>query len=200
MKNTVKILEKYFPVQAVSFVTKVLEDNKLTIKFTKVRVSKRGDYRPPVYSDVHIITLSFDTNKYQVLLTFLHEYAHLLTWNKYKNSVLAHGKEWKREFQSVLLDAISLKLFPEDIEQAIFEQYLSKETFSAQHNTNLDNILRKYDTQKKTLVEDVPVGEIFTLSNGMSFIKGEKLRKRYKCVELKTKKVYTIHAFAEVKK
>ena len=41
-------------------------------------------------------------------------------------------------------------------------------------------------------------GEEFKLSNGRLFIRGPKLRKRYRCIEKHTKKVYLFHPLADV--
>ncbi len=200
MEQYKNILKEYLPEKSVDFVLSLILKHKLQIKFTAPRLTKYGDYRPPIHRNYHLITLSYNSNKYHVLLTFLHEYAHLLTWIKYKNTVKPHGKEWKDMFRSILLDAIAADIFPEDIKIAIFKQYLQKEAYSAQHNTFLDDVLLKYDTKQSLLVKDVPEGNKFVLKNGMTFIKGEKLRKRYKCINIANKKEYTVHGFAEVYK
>ena len=198
MSKRTEILKKYLPESSIEFVIQKTNEHPIQLIFTTSRKTKRGDYRPPVKKNFHVITLSYDDNKYQMLLTFLHEYAHLLTWNKYGNKVAPHGKEWKRKFQEILLDSILARVFPENLRFAIFNQYLTKESFSVQHNTELDNILREYDPVKRLLVKDLDEGQKFELTNGMKFIKGEKLRKRFLCTEIDTKNTYTIHGFTEV--
>jgi predicted SprT family Zn-dependent metalloprotease len=199
MKKEKDILLEFFPQTSVDFAFSLIKKHKVFFKITPERLSKKGDYYPPQRGNGHIITINGSLPEYEFLLTFLHEFAHLFVWEKYKNTVQSHGKEWKSEFQSILLDAVSLKLFPEKLEKAIFYQYLRKQAFSAQANTNLLNVLRELNPNDKTiLVGDLPKGAKFWLKNGMCFVKGEKLRKRYKCKECNTKRTYTVHGFAEI--
>jgi SprT protein len=60
--------------------------------------------------------------------------------------------------------------------------------------------LRKYDAPKESVhtVEKLPLRAIFKLKDGRIFQKEEKLRKRFKCVEIATKRVYLFSPVAEV--
>ena len=199
MSSKKDLLNKYLPANSIEFANSLIFNNKVLFKITPERFTKKGDYHPPQNGKTHIITVNGNLPEYEFLLTFLHEFAHLFVWKKYINTVQAHGKEWKSEFQSILLDAIHLKLFPEKLEQAIFYQYLRKEGFSAQPNTELLNVLRELNiNDKKILVGDLPINSRFWLKNGMCFIKGQKLRKRYKCKECMSGRNYTVHGFAEI--
>ncbi len=201
MTDQEALLLTFLPKNSIDFAISLITKNNVFFKITPERFSKKGDYSPPQRGKGHIITVNGNLSEYDFLLTFLHEFAHLFVWEKYKNTVAAHGKEWKSEFQSILLDAISLKLFPEKLEREIFYQYLRKEGFSAQPNTALLTVLRELNTNDKTiLVDDLPLNTKFWIKNGMCFIKGEKLRKRYKCKECASGKSYTVHGFAEILK
>ena len=48
------------------------------------------------------------------------------------------------------------------------------------------------------MVEQFPEGTLFEIKGGRIFKKGEKIRKRYKCVEVKTGKLYLFSAVYEV--
>jgi SprT protein len=52
--------------------------------------------------------------------------------------------------------------------------------------------LKRYDEKETHLVfvESMPEGALFKTHDGKVFRKGEKIRKRYKCEEVKTKRVY----------
>ena len=62
-------------------------------------------------------------------------------------------------------------------------------------------VLRKYDEPKEghALLEDLPAGAIFSIADGRVFRKGEQLRKRFKCEEIKTKKWYLFSPVYEVR-
>jgi len=198
MDERKETLKKYFNQKTSSFILKHILENKIFLKFTPVRTTKRGDYRPPQNGNPHIITLNVDYNKHRMLITWIHEYAHLLNWIENKNRVKPHGVEWKEKFRFVLLDAMSLNLFPPDVDKELYFQFLNKETFTGQANTALEKVLHKYDDIKSLILNDLPYGTKFKLKNGLVFIKGEKLRKRYKCIECNSNREYTVHGFAEV--
>jgi small nuclear ribonucleoprotein (snRNP)-like protein len=198
MQNIKLTLENYFDKDISDFINGHLNENNVYLKITKERISKRGDYRPPQFGEAHKITLNFDKNKYRMLITWIHEYAHLLNWIENKNTVNPHGVEWKEKFRFVLLDAMSKNLFPSSIDKELFMQFLNKENFTGQANTSLETELHKYDQNYNLILNDIPKGTKFTLKNGMMFVKGEKLRKRYQCKELISGKNYTVHGFAEI--
>ena len=62
-------------------------------------------------------------------------------------------------------------------------------------------ILRNYDAKKEGhyLVEQINEGGQFMIKGGRVFKKGEKVRKRFKCVEVATGKMYLFSAVYEVK-
>ena len=49
-------------------------------------------------------------------------------------------------------------------------------------------------------VEEVEAGGLFVLRDGRIFKRGERIRKRYKCIELSTGKEYLFSPVYEVKK
>ena len=63
-------------------------------------------------------------------------------------------------------------------------------------------VLRNYDADAadKKLVEELPIGQRFQTHDGRVFEKGEKLRKRFRCVEVKTGKVYLFSGIYEVRR
>ncbi|MEJ7683496.1 MAG: hypothetical protein WKG06_37700 [Segetibacter sp.] len=65
---------------------------------------------------------------------------------------------------------------------------------------SLMRVLRRYDLKKESqlLVEEIPPHGLFKMKDGRIFKKGEKLRKRYRCQEVETKKVYLFSPVFEV--
>ena len=65
---------------------------------------------------------------------------------------------------------------------------------------DLIRVLRKYDTNKNgfKLVEEIPLNGLFKIDDGKIFKKGEKQRKRFKCEEVRTGKVYLFSPVYEV--
>jgi len=66
---------------------------------------------------------------------------------------------------------------------------------------NLQRVLRKYDESKNglVLVEDLADGARFMIEGGRLFKKGKKLRKRFQCTEINTRKLFLFSPVYEVK-
>jgi hypothetical protein len=64
----------------------------------------------------------------------------------------------------------------------------------------LVRVMRKYDDQNspQRLVEEIPLNGLFRTTDGRVFKKGEKLRKRFKCIEVRTGKLYLFSPVFEV--
>jgi hypothetical protein len=60
--------------------------------------------------------------------------------------------------------------------------------------------LHTYDSKPAGvhLVEQLPEGSLIEIKGGRIFKKGEKIRKRFKCMEVKTGKYYLFSAVYEV--
>lgn len=191
------ILNKYLPEPSVEKVLDIIQEHKIIFKIKKSRATKLGDYRHPHNGSNHQITINNDLNKYSFLITFVHEVAHLVTWNKCQNKVLPHGEEWKIEFARLLHPFYNNTVFPEDILLAL-KQHFSNVKASTCSDPHLLRILRKYDASPSLHVEDLSADAVFTLSNGQTFVKGPRLRKRFKCKELNSNKIYLVNPLAEV--
>jgi SprT protein len=193
-------LSKYIPVEAVDVACHWMKTYNIELKITRSRNSKLGDYRHPYGVKGHRITVNHDLNKYAFLVTFVHEVAHLTTWEKHRNKVQPHGAQWKNSFQELLIPILNQQVFPEDITRAL-ERYINNPGASSCSDSHLLRTLRLYDektpTNLEVHVEDLPIDTIFQLKNGMIFKKGEQLRKRFKCTELRSKRTYLVNPLAE---
>lgn len=164
------------------------------------RKSILGDYRHRHAGQTHRISVNGNLNPYAFLITLLHELAHLLTFEKWGNRVASHGKEWKGVFGQLLAQFIEHNVFPGDIRQVLL-QSLQNPAASSCADEDLLRTLKKYDEKKPgaaQFVESLPEGSLFQTHDGRVFRKGEKLRKRYRCVEVKTKRVYLFSGVYEV--
>lgn len=190
MKSDKDILLKYLPEESVPVILNWIGQHNLKLSISKSRVSKLGDYRPPVRQKHHSISVNYDLNKYHFLITFVHEFAHLITWEKYKGKVKPHGKEWKAEFKTLMQGFIDNEnIFPEDIKDALVK-FFEK---SSRIDTSLVRVLKKYNLHtNETVLEDLPEGAVFKIYNGIIFQKQKKLRKRFRCKRLDDGKIYLV--------
>jgi SprT protein len=192
-------LQHYLPPGTGEAVMAYLHQYKIHLTVTKERKSILGDYRHRTHNSNHRISINGNLNAFSFLITLLHELAHLLTFEQHSNRVQAHGKEWKRIFGELLKQFVHNKVFPADIETEL-KQSLQNPAASSCAEDGLLRVLRRYDSHAHPylLVEEIPEGALFRTKDGRVFCKGEKLRKRYKCKEIATNKLYLFSPVYEV--
>ncbi len=195
----VEILSKYVPVDAAPLIAKWIDFYKVNFKISRSRNSKFGDYRPPQQGNGHKISVNYNLNIYAFLVTTVHEFAHLVTWNELKNLAKPHGIEWKNNFKRMMQPFFELNIFPNEIKLTIVN-YLENPAASSCSDVNLYKALRSYDKRPvgALTVEQVAENQIFALKNGRTFKKLEKIRKRYRCIEIKSGLIYLFSPIAEV--
>lgn len=192
-------LNDFLPAGTFSAVSEYLHSYKIHLTITRQRKSILGDYRHQTQFKNHRISINGNLNHYAFLITLLHEIAHLLAFEQYGKRILSHGKEWKKVYSLLLKQFLEQKIFPADIETAL-EKSLKNPAASSCAEDGLLRVLRKYDSNNNgyKLVEEVPKDGLFRLADGRIFKMGEKQRKRYKCIELSSKKVYLFSPVYEV--
>lgn len=192
-------LQNYLPPETGEAVIAYLHEYKVHLTIAKERKSILGDYRHRTHQANHRISVNGNLNKFSFLITLLHELAHLLTFEKHSNKVLAHGNEWKLIFGQLLKQFIQHKVFPTDIESELLLS-LKNPAASSCAEDGLLRVLRKYDAKEShyRLVEELLPDALFRIKDGRVFRRGEKLRKRFKCKEVQTGKIYLFSPVYEV--
>jgi len=190
--------KKYLPEAFVEYTVELFLSSAVKFKIVNGRRTKLGDFRAGLPGEKHQITVNGDLNPYSFLVTTLHEFAHLNTYNMHKNRVLPHGEEWKHEFRKLLLPVIQSGALPKDVENALVNSLVKMKASSCSDH-DLSRILRSYDKPAEgvELLERLPKNSTFAL-NGRHFIKGPLRRKRYVCQEVKTQRSYLVNALAQV--
>jgi len=199
-------LQNYLPPGTGAPVMDYLHRYKVHLTVSKERKSILGDYRHRTTERNHRISVNGNLNPFAFLITLLHELAHLLTFEQHGRSVNAHGREWKSIYGQLLKQFLSTpgsgavqRVFPPDIEQQLLLS-LKNPAASSCAEDGLLRVLRKYDHRHDLhrLVEELPANALFQIKDGRVFQKGEQLRKRFKCKEVKTGKLYLFSPVYEV--
>ena len=172
-----------------------LDELKVNVKLANPRKTKLGDFR--VRGGQMMITINSDLNKYSFLITLVHEIAHAFVFQKHQNQVKPHDRSWRLTFKSLMLNFLTPDYFPADILKALSHHMINPRasTFS---DLRLVEVLKRYDSSQSVTISDLVIGELFRSTNGKVFVKREKIRKRFRCIEAKTNKIYLFHPFAEV--
>jgi len=192
-------LQTFLPPNTYDAVLHYLNFYRVHLTVARERRSILGDYRHRTPHQTHRISVNGNLNAYAFLITLLHELAHLLTFEKWGNKVQSHGKEWKQVFGQLLAQFVQHKIFPPDIEAALLKS-ISNPAASSCADMDLLKTLRRYDAKQTsgTLIEELPLQTLFKTRDGKVFQKVAKARKRFKCVEVATGKLYLFSPVYEV--
>ncbi|HEY9221802.1 MAG TPA: SprT-like domain-containing protein [Lutibacter sp.] len=190
-----KILSKYIPENSVELVEKILTDHPIHIKIVNNRATKHGDFKRKRNGDFQI-TLNNTLNQYQFLFTLVHELAHWITFKKHQR-VKPHGKEWKQNFQHLMLPFLQPAIYPPHL-LPYLANYLKNPKASTGADVNLTRALNEYNEKSgKRFIYELENGSFFSFNN-KAFKKGAKRRTRFECIEMASKKVYLFNPNAEV--
>lgn len=193
-----QILEKHVPENAVHYCYDLWIKKPFHFKVTRKRQTKLGDYRFDQVRGEHTITVNFNLNPYNFLITYIHEYAHLITTEKYGRRVSPHGREWRKEFQQVLLPVMNELVLPPDI-LGVLRLHMRNPKASTQSDPRLVKALRRYDenTHEEFLLDDVAINAQF-IFKGSLYQKLESRRTRVLCHHVDSGKRYLIPKIARV--
>lgn len=187
----------FVPEEAKVQVQEVLENIKVSIKITKKRKTKHGDFRR-MLSGNSLITINATLNPYRFLITLLHELAHFKVSQPMRYTIKPHGKEWKNAYRENLIPFLNPKIFPDPLCDLLAAHIVNPKA-STDRDFSLFMALKEYDPPAST----VPICELdddteFQLENGRAFRKIKKRRTRFECIELKSGKIYIFSPHAEV--
>ena len=192
-----EILKKYLPEQSIDIVARWIIEYDFKLKIKRERSTRLGDYTQPHSGLNHTITINHNLNKFSFLITLVHEVAHLVTYNHHKNRVNPHGSEWKQNFKSLMHPFLTPDIFPLEVFAAL-RKYMSNPAASSCTDVQLLRMLKLHDEDMSSIfIENLPIHTLF-LYNSRLFKKGEKVRKRYKCLDVEKKATYLFNPLAEV--
>lgn len=196
-------VRKHLPPRAWKYVLDLLQEHPVLVRVVPHRATKLGDYRPPRLGDCwHRITVNEDLNMYAFLVTLLHELAHLRVTAIHTTGTKKHkphGVEWKKEFAAVVGPVIEESMVPRDLCVALAAT-LQRPRAATCSDRLLTLALSQYDhgVDQCLYVEQLEVGACFQLQNGRQFILGDRVRSRYRCIELASGIEFRIHYLARV--
>jgi len=185
----------YVPKKSKELLQCWIDEMNVRIEISNPRKTKLGDFR--VINNQMKITINNNLNKYSFLITLVHELAHAFIFKKYRYNVSPHGKHWRLMFKSLMLNFLNPDCFPEDILKVLSKHMINPKA-STFTDLNLIKILKKYDISPSITISDLSIGDSFKIHAGKVFLRGDISRKRIKCIEYKTKKIYLFHPFTEI--
>lgn len=192
------ILFNYLPTDCVEYVVHLLETYPVKFKIVRPRKTKLGDFRWDPRTNQRQITVNGNLNEFSFLITTLHEFSHLIAFERFGRKILAHGKEWKTVYKEILEPVLEKDIFPEDIKTALLRSLNSMKASSCS-DVQLQRALRNHEKtpSNELLLEEIPKNSTFVL-NGKTFRRKNLRRTRFLCEEVATGKPYLINRLARV--
>ncbi|MBL7765084.1 MAG: SprT-like domain-containing protein [Chitinophagaceae bacterium] len=199
-RQEIRVIAHYLPPVTSEDVIAYLHQYGIQLSLKRERKSVLGDYRPAHRGHPHRISVNGNLNPYHLLITFLHELAHLITFIQYQQKVLPHGAEWKQAFSKLIDHFIRKNTFPENIRMAL-QKTLSNAAATTCSDPVLYRVLLEYDQENhQCLVEQLKPGDCFKTEKEQTFRMLEKRRTRYTCVEVSTGKKFLFPGIYTVQK
>ncbi len=204
-KELTEILQKHVPAEAVDYCVQLWENKHFSFTVSRTRSSCYGNHS--FRSDKgHHITVNHDLNPHAFLLTYVHEVAHLKTFEDNQRTFLQkmlkrrpkidpHGEEWKRSFQVLMQPILNERFFPESILQPL-QLYMQNPKASSVSYHPLAKVLH-LNEKEGDFLSDLAIGQLFVFRD-KTYKKIETRRTRILCEEQATKKRFLIASIAKV--
>ncbi len=191
-----KVFEK-IPEASSEYVKSLIFSENLTIKLKKSRKTKHGDFSVKK-NGLCIITINDDLNQYRFLITLIHEISHYIAYMNHGPYIKPHGVEWKNIFKNLLLPIIKPEIIPNDVLKPL-AIYAKNPKASSDTDLNLSLALNRYNINQCDYVFNLSKGSVFKASNERVYVMIKKLRKRYECMDIITKKLYLFSPNVKIK-
>lgn len=193
-----EVLKSQVPESALDYCVSLWREYPFSFKITRSRNSCLGNYK--YQNGQHTITVNHDLNIYNFLVTYIHEVAHqrVFIFDR-KKGTLPHGEEWKSRFRELMSPLLNEEVFPEQILHPL-SLHMQNPKASSTRDASLMKAFRHYDLNRKSTavhLEDIKTGQNFVFKNRV-FQKLEVKRTRAVCLEIASKRKYTIPLLAEI--
>ncbi len=180
----------HLPSESLDLIGRLLVEIPCTLVPVQVRRSKHGDHRSLGLGRKSLITINVCGNRYQFLLTLLHELAHAVVYQSWGWRTAPHGRKWQSAFRKLIERANRERCFPDDL-QPLLQAHVARPSSTSFRDLKLQKGLRRYDTlDQRPFVADLAHGAVFSLDGKQIFRLGKKLRKDYECATLDGRKYY----------
>jgi hypothetical protein len=111
--EVLRLFEKHLPGHAVTYCYDLWKNHPFTFVASRPRRTKLGDFRAEPGKGL-TITVNSDLNPYAFLITYLHEVAHLLVYQRSRRFGQPHGPIWKKTFREVMQPVLHESVFPQN--------------------------------------------------------------------------------------
>ena len=124
---TIEDIHPYVPENSTGYILDWFQSNPVHLRLSKSRSSKFGDYKVPVKNFPARISVNRNLNRFDFLITLVHEMGHHEVWIETSALVQGpgfprrkvrprpHGKEWKNHYRRLMKPLMKESIFPEEV-------------------------------------------------------------------------------------
>jgi len=157
-----EILVKYLPDNAVTPCFELIKVNNIYLRIVNERKTRHGDYRQ-LPNGQHLITMNATANKYRFLITFIHEVAHLVAFERFGRLIKPHGNEWKYTFQQLMKPFIIPEIFPQQL-LGVLQRHFLNPMSTSDVDPALTIALKQFDiNENMSFIYEIPLGSTFRI-------------------------------------
>ena len=204
-EKLIAALNAHVPAEAVDYCIQLWDEKSFSFTLSRTRSSCYGNHSFRADRG-HLITVNHELKPHAFLLTYVHEVAHLRTFEDNKQRFLQklmrrstkidpHGEEWKRSFQLLMQPILNENFFPAPILKPL-QEYMANPKASSVSYHPLAKVLH-LEQEGGVFLSDIIDNQLFTF-RGVTFKRIEKRRTRILCEDVNTKKRFLIAAIARV--
>lgn len=176
-------LRPFLDESSQPLIEEILRGTPCVVTPVRARRTKHGDHRQRTGEAFSEVTVNVSGNRYQFLITLLHELAHAVTLQRHGSRAAAHGREWRGIFAHLLRRALEGNLFPADLAPHVERQVTRGPAASSSRDAGLQLALRQHDTlDHRPMVAELADGTLFSLDGKLLLRRGRQVRTRYHCV------------------
>jgi SprT protein len=199
--KTEEILHRIFtqqvPETSIEYCFGLWKESPFSFKVTADRKTKSGDFRIDSLRRMPVITVNAGLNKYQFLITYIHEVAHWRVYAQHGGMVEPHGIIWKNEFKKLMLPMLIPEVFPNELLRAL-KLHMRNPKAASSSDPRLLQAVSKYDGKASGIyLYEVNPGEHF-IFRGRKYKKEMVRRTRSLCLDVHSKRKYLISEMAKV--
>lgn len=201
IKTDYSQLADILPPGSSPFIISLLEDYQPELVFSQRKSRRLGFYQVSTKQTVERISLNLNQKPLGLLITLLHEVAHMHVYHKHGRAATPHGKEWKSVFAALLNGMAAIGTLPlEDVK--VIRLVAHHPTASYYSKVDISRFLVAHDEayaeKVLKLLYDLDQGSKFRMTDGRVFHKGEIVRTRFRCRLEGTRKIFLIGGYVPV--
>lgn len=189
-------LLELLPRAAHKTVCDLLDAFPITLKISRARSSKWGDYRYNLPRKAPTISVNGDLHPSLFLLTLIHELAHHEVAVTYGRNVRPHGVEWQQAFRQMLAPFLEDESFPTPVRLEL-KRHMQRPKATVSADPRLYAALMELQGRSGELIHELKSGDRFEFKERIYEIQGKR-RTRFLCKDVSNGRQYLFRSATPV--